>query len=143
MTPEQRNILVAASGWIDTPYHHAARIKGEGVDCAQLLYAVFIDELKLVPAFDFDEYPGDWMMHRSEERFLAHVQASAREVSDPQPGDVVMFMWGRCFAHGAIVHQWPVVIHADITVGKVTMADVTQGKFKNRKVKFFRAWGEV
>ena len=39
---EQRQAVVAeALTWLGTPYHHRARVKGAGVDCGQLLAAVF------------------------------------------------------------------------------------------------------
>jgi len=135
-------IVAEALTWVDTPYHHAAKLKGSGVDCAQLLYAVFIDALHLVPPIDFSEYPSDWMWHRSEEIFLSHVQTSAQEVFDPQPGDVAMFKWGHCFAHGSIVMDWPFVIHACVRTKKVTLIDARQGKFADREVRFFRVDGE-
>jgi len=131
-------IVTEATTWLGTPYHHHARVKGAGVDCAQLLYAVFVDALGLAPSFEIDAYPADWMMHRSEERFLSYIVEHAREVKKPQAGDIALFKWGRCFAHGAIVVNWPTVIHADINAGRVSMDDADQGRFAGREVKFFR-----
>lgn len=132
-TVQQSAIVAAALEWLRTPYHHRARLKGIAVDCAMLLYAVFVDELQLVPPFDYGDYPPDWMMHRSEERFLAHVETYTHEVDDPQPGDVVLYRVGRCFAHAAIVVDWPQVIHADIHFGAVALADATQGRLAGRE----------
>lgn len=132
------NILAEARRWLGTPYHHHARVHQAGVDCAQLLYAVYVESLGLVPLFEIDDYPADWMMHRSEERFLSYILDHAEEVSTPMPGDIAMFKWGRCFAHGAIVSDWPVVIHADIRAGRVSLDDASQGRFAGREVKFFR-----
>lgn len=145
MNAIQTRICAYSQSWIGTPYHHAARVKGVGVDCAQLLIGVFCDELQLVPTPEVEDYPPDWMMHRSEERFLSTLQTCAREIEQPEPGDVAIWMWGRCFAHAAIVQSWPVVVHADSRCGKVTLADASQGKFveRNRPVKFFRMWGEA
>lgn len=53
MTPlelQQRAAVIAeAESWLSTPYHHEARIKGHGVDCAQIL-----DEERCL----FTAYPG-------------------------------------------------------------------------------------
>lgn len=136
--PLKTRISAEAQSWMGTPYHHAARIKLVAVDCAQLLIGVYCDELGVIPHPEVEEYPADWMLHRSEERFLAVLQTCAREVEVPEQGDVAIWMWGKCFAHAAIVIQWPIVVHADIRVGKVTLADATQGRFADRPVRFFR-----
>ncbi|WP_018610256.1 C40 family peptidase [Uliginosibacterium gangwonense] len=135
---EANRIVAEATKWLGTPYHHHARIMGAGVDCAQLLYGVFVEGLGLVPEFEIDAYPADWMMHRSEERFVSYVLNRAELVDAPQAGDIALFKWGRCFAHGAIVVNWPTVIHADINAGRVSMDDADQGRFAGREVKFFR-----
>ena len=36
-------VVAAARSWIGTPYHHAADVKGVGVDCAMLLVRVYSD----------------------------------------------------------------------------------------------------
>jgi cell wall-associated NlpC family hydrolase len=134
---ETRSAVVAeALSWLGTPYHHAARIKGAGVDCAQILIAVF-EATGLIEEFKPAEYPRDWMMHRSEEVFLSHIHSRSIEVVTPQPGDVALYRVGRCFAHGAIVIDWPRVVHADSRVGEVTMAQGDQGFLSNREVRFF------
>src|SRR5271165_4615237 len=82
-------VVAAARSWIDTPYHHAADVKGAGVDCAMLLVRVYVD-LGLVEPFDPRPYPRDWMMHRSEERYLGFLLARAKTIEPSQvgPGDV-------------------------------------------------------
>ena len=101
--PAQRAAVVAAArSWIGTPYHHAADVKGVGVDCAMILVRVFCD-LGLVEPFDPRPYTRDWMLHRDDERYLGFLLARAREVAEPSAGDVILFRFGRCFAHGGIV----------------------------------------
>ena len=102
---DQRALVVAeARSWLGTPYHHAADVKGAGVDCAMLLVRVFCD-LGLVPPFDPRPYTRDWFLHRSEERYLVALLARAREVRAPGLGDIVLFRMGRCFGHGGIVSR--------------------------------------
>jgi cell wall-associated NlpC family hydrolase len=122
-------VLEAARGWLGTPYHHAARVKGAGVDCAMLLTAVY-HEAGLIPEIDPRPYPQDWHLHRGEERFLNWVRQYGRQLSDgelPSPGDIVLFRYGRCVSHGGIVLNWPTIIHAYMPLGKVTMDDVLPG----------------
>jgi NlpC/P60 family putative phage cell wall peptidase len=104
-TPERaaRDAVVAAArAWRSTPYHHAADIKGAGCDCAMLLVRVYCD-LGLVEPFDPRPYTNDWMLHRADEKFLGFLLARAHIVETPQPGDVILFKYGRCFSHGGIV----------------------------------------
>jgi NlpC/P60 family putative phage cell wall peptidase len=110
----QRAAVVAeARTWLGTPYHHAADVKGAGVDCAMLLVRVYCD-LGLVERFDPRPYTRDWFLHRNEERYLSFLLARSHEVRVPGEGDVVLFRMGRCFAHGGIVVKADplTVIHA-------------------------------
>ncbi len=67
-----------------------------------------------------------------------------------EPGDIVLWKFGRCFSHGAIIVEWPTIIHAYVgqrctlengwadwlnTVGENT-ADIGQ----RRQRKFFSYW---
>jgi NlpC/P60 family putative phage cell wall peptidase len=101
----QRAAAVAeAQSWIGTPYHPQGDIKGAGVDCGMLLVRVFVD-CGLCEPFDPRPYAQDWMMHRSEEKYLGFVFDRAEEISfeEARPGDVMLFRYGRCYSHGGIV----------------------------------------
>ena len=101
----QRAAVVAeARRWIGTPYHPCADMRGHGVDCGMLIVRVFVDT-GLVPAFDPRPYPPDWHLHRSEEKYLGFVFDRCHEivVNAAMPGDVIVFKYGRCHAHGGIV----------------------------------------
>lgn len=100
---QQRDRVVAETRkWIKTPYHSCADVRGAGVDCGMLIVRVFVDT-GLVAPFDPRPYPEDWHLHRSGERYLGFVFDRCKEVAEPQPGDVVVFRYGRCYSHGAIV----------------------------------------
>lgn len=142
MTPAQQSVIESARGWLRTPWHHRARIKGAGVDCAQLLIAVY-SEAGLIDEFDTGDYPPDWMLHREEERFLSFVTRYADPVDTPEPGDVVIYLVGRCFAHGGIVVAWPEIIHASNRDRKVCLADGTQGWLARRRATFWRVKGSA
>jgi cell wall-associated NlpC family hydrolase len=136
--PDERHALVtAAHGWLNTPYHHRARVKGAGVDCAQLLIGVYADA-GLISAFDTGEYPPDWMLHREEERFLAWIDQYLVEVEQPLPGDVAIWRFGRSFSHGAIVTYWPEFIHAWRVAGCVCLGNLEQDlDLSRRSVRFY------
>ncbi len=114
MSADVRTAIVAeARSWVGTPYHHHARIKGVGVDCAQILLAVYCDALQLVPSLDVGEYSVQWHLHRSEELYLAWLTlAGAGRVDVPQPGDIAIYQFGRTYSHSAIHTGAGQVVHA-------------------------------
>lgn len=129
MDAAQRAAVVAeALTWLKTPYHHHARVKGVGVDCAQLLCAVY-EACGLVPHIDPGNYAHDWHLHRGEEVFVGWLQkAGAGEVRAPErarPGDVVLFRYGRAYSHGAVVVD-------DCGAGAVVHAYVGRGVIRLR-----------
>jgi cell wall-associated NlpC family hydrolase len=54
----------------------------------------------------------------------------------PEPGDLVLFRFGRCFAHGGIVTLWPRLIHAWNGMGVVPV-DAEQALLGPRPRRFF------
>lgn len=128
-------VIAEARSWLRTPYHHMGRVKGAGVDCLTLLAEVY-HAAGVIPAIEIPYYPPDWHLHRSEERYLAGLTAYAREITPPAPGDIALFKFGRCFAHGVIVTEWPAVIHAWHHLG-VVESSADQGQLAGRPVRFF------
>ncbi len=138
--PTREAVVEEARKWLRTPYHHQARIMGDGVDCAMLLCEVY-EKVGLVPFIDPTPYPPDWHFHRDEERYLDWVKQYGTEVSEPKPGDVALFQFGRCLSHGAIVVEWPTIIHSYFREG-CTIADATQGQLQGRVRKFYTLFKE-
>lgn len=85
-------IVVAARGWIGTPYVHQQAMRGAGCDCLGLVRGVWRDlrgaEPEPVPAYtpDWSESTGDERLWRAACRWLRE-QAPAEAV----PGDVLLF----------------------------------------------------
>lgn len=146
---EQRQaVLAEARRWLGTPYHHRGRIRGVGVDCAMLPAEVYA-ACGLIPKVAIAYYPPDWHLHRGGERYLGHVLANAHPVLRPMPGDLCLWRFGRCLAHGAIVVSWPVVIHAVAGLAVLEEDASTRPLLsqigesgKPREVRFFSLWGE-
>lgn len=137
-------VLEQAATWLGTPYHHAAFVRGAGIDCAFFLICVYHDA-GLTPWIDPRPYPPDWHLHRDAERYLGWVEQYARELGAnevPKPGDIVTVKVGRCFSHGAIVVAWPKVIHA--LWKECVMYDdfVAHKEFEVREKRFFSLWGK-
>lgn len=139
---EARAAIVAeARSWLRTPYHHAARVKGAGVDCAQILVEVY-SAAGVIERFDPGFYPSDWMLHRDEERYLETVRRFAHPVATPLPGDVAVYRFGRCVSHGAIVIEWPIIIHAYAKERNVCLGDGLAGDLGGRLAGFYSVFGE-
>ena len=136
---ERLAVVAEAHTWVGTPYHHMGRVKGAGVDCGQLLAAVYTD-VGLVEPFDIEQYPHDWMMHRDGERYLGCVLRFAHRVDEPRPGDIVVWRVGRCVSHGAIVVEWPRVIHAYMPDHCCVIGDATKGDLSHREPLFYSIW---
>jgi cell wall-associated NlpC family hydrolase len=148
---ERAHVVSVAHTWLRTPYVHAARVKGQGVDCLTLLAGVF-EEAGLLSHVDIPAYPKDWHLHHSAELYLDGLLRYAHEIDGPpQPGDIALWKIGRTFSHGAIVVRWSQVIHAFI--GRCVMLEdaeaaqhlkyIGEGKEdlgKPRPRRFFSYW---
>lgn len=140
--PDIRAAIVAeARTWIGTPYHHHARLRGVGVDCAQILIAVF-EACGLVRNVQVGDYAREWHMHRSEEMYAEWLDVYGTRIEDPQPGDVALFRFGRTFSHGAIIVGGALatdleMVHAYVNRG-VIGSRLTEDPLQGRPVQFWR-----
>ena len=136
--------MAAARSWLGTPYHPGGRVKGAGVDCLTLLAEVYA-EAGVLPRVHVPGYSPDWHLHRNAERYLEGVTRYADEITClPEPADIAVWKFGRCFSHGAIVVSWPLIIHAS-TGRPCTQENAQNAQWlsrlpsgKSRPVKFFR-----
>jgi NlpC/P60 family putative phage cell wall peptidase len=118
MTEQSERIVIAARGWIGTPYRRQCAQRGAGSDCLGLLRGIWRellgDEPERVPAYSMD-----WSEPQGEERLWA---AASRHLI-PRPrnedvsGDVVLFRMGAgsVAKHLGIIAQTgdtPSFIHA-------------------------------
>lgn len=139
ITTLQNKVLAEARTWMGTPWHHEGAIKGAGVDCAMLLVKVF-SAAGAIAEFDPRPYPIDHMMHSGDERFLGWLEKHADPVTTdhPQPADVLVYRVGRCFSHGAIVTEWPYIIHAFRDERAVVISRFDVGRLASRRFKIMR-----
>jgi cell wall-associated NlpC family hydrolase len=138
MTPaQQERVIAEAMTWQNTRYHHAANIKGGGVDCVMLLVEVF-KALEMIPqAFDPRPYTRDWHLHNEVELYLGGIEHLADPVDAAQPGDIALFQFGRCISHGALVLQWPLVLHAYYKEGFVVQTDISRNAALMQRLRAF------
>jgi hypothetical protein len=147
MTGLRQKIWDEAQSWCGTPFHSEARLKKVGVDCGQLLLAVY-EAVGIMPHLEVEHYPGDYHLHQSKEWYLTLVQKFAKEIiGPPRLGDIALWRFGRVYSHGAIVGEWPIIIHANFESRKCLMDRATNIMFfkkrmGERKVLFFDAVGD-
>ena len=138
MNELREKIVTEARTWIGTKFHHEARVKGCGVDCGQLLIGIY-EALGLIPHFETDHYPKDFMMHNNREWYIELLQQFSTEIpGDPLPGDVVVFKYGRIYSHGGLVTEWSLLIHASTMDGYVCEADASKQPWSENPRRFFR-----
>lgn len=133
-------VVQEALCWLGTPYHHAARVRGAGVDCGMFLAEVY-EQTGVMPHVTPDEYPPDWHQHQDAERYLGLVQQYAHQVAAPLPGDIVLYKFDLCISHGAIVLVWPhKIIHAYIKLGVILDEGERNTVLRKAQAGFWSPW---
>lgn len=117
-------VIAEALTWEGTKYHHAANLKGVGVDCCMLLVECFKAVGIIEPDFDPRPYPKDWMLHRGDEIFMQGMFKYAKRIKVPEPGDVALYRVGRTASHGGIVIGSNMMIHAYAGSGRVERCEL-------------------
>jgi len=136
-------VIDEAITWLDTPWAHNEAVKGVGVDCGQFPLQVYLN-CGLITNDGVDDYPIDWALHRDEERYLAIVERYCALVETPESGDLVVFKYGRTFSHGAIVLDYPHIIHAlRGEKAGVIFDHAGQGELKRRERVFYSYFARV
>lgn len=128
----------AAVTWIDTPYHHQARVKGVGVDCAQLVAAVY-EEVSGKQVSIPQDYSPEWHLHNKEEKMidiLLGLGCVEKDVKDTQPGDILCFKFGRVCSHLGIMLHANMFVHARVDQGK-TVVNTLSGDWAERHIRTF------
>jgi cell wall-associated NlpC family hydrolase len=140
---EQRAAVVAeALTWVGTRYHHEGGVKHAGVDCGMLLVRVYTDA-GIVDVPDPRPYQRDHMMRSDNELYAGIVQScgAVEFAGPPGPGDIALWKFGRAYSHGAIVLDWPRVIHAHAKMRGVVVENAEQlASMSARPVRLFTCW---
>ena len=115
-TDERRSHLVEiARGWLGTPFHPHAALRGVGVDCVHLLAEIY-REAGLLGPYELPDYTMDGGDYQSASQVLSWLRASPRFQELPAGaaagiGDLVTFRLGRVPHHVGLVIG-PTFIHA-------------------------------
>ena len=120
MTTRKANIMPArivkaARGWIGTPYHDQASVKGVGCDCLGLIRGVWREVIGPEP-IPVPPYSRDWGEAGPVEVLAEAARAAMVEidVADARTGDVVLFRMrqGAIAKHAGILTPNDRFIHA-------------------------------
>lgn len=102
----REQIIAEAFTWIGTPYHHQAMLKQVGADCVGFPAGVG-KACGLVPRdWTLPFYPPEWHLHHDDsllETAIETLGCQARPLTDREPGDFLIFQYGRTTAHTAIL----------------------------------------
>lgn len=122
---ERAKVVEVAMTWENTPFRDRGQEKGAAADCAQFPQAVYI-EAGVVEPFKMPSYSPQFLLHQTRELYLETVVLYAWDIDGPPlPGDLVVWKFGKTFSHGAIVLDWPRVIHAHKGAGFVIQTDAS------------------
>jgi NlpC/P60 family putative phage cell wall peptidase len=127
-------VVRLARGWIGTPYHHQASVKGVGADCLGLVRGVW-RELYGVEAETPPGYSRDWGEASGRETLL---EAARRHLIDfepdgSRPGDVLIFRLraGLIAKHAGILASPTTFVHA---MEGAPAAEVSLGPWWRRRI---------
>jgi NlpC/P60 family putative phage cell wall peptidase len=114
MSTFDKSLLVAeAYTWLGTPYHHQQRLKGVGVDCAQLIAGIAEGAGLMENVITPMDYSAEWNYHNAEEKMLGYIEAlGCTRTEHPEPGDIVAFKIGLAHGHLGILVSPNEFIHA-------------------------------
>lgn len=153
---ERKLVVDEVRSWIGTPYHHEGTVKGSGVDCGQLVIQTFVNT-RLEAPVRTSHYPHDWHMHRGEEKYLEWVEqymglvidhgfqskAHYQQFADPpEPGDLLVWKYGRTYSHGAIVTEWPYFVHAYFPAKAVVEESLIGHPLMQHSMRHYSYWSK-
>lgn len=86
------DIVAVARGWLGTPYHHQAALKGVGCDCLGLVRGIYTELYGYTPEQP-PPYSPDWAEASGRETMIEAARRHFLEIapSDAKAGDVLVF----------------------------------------------------
>ncbi len=127
-------VVALARGWIGTPYHHQAALKGVGCDCLGLVRGVYAELFGRAAATP-PPYAADWAESDGRDSMMeaAATHLVARADRDLRAGDVVLFRLKPHLAakHAAILTGAAFMIHA---VEGAPVAEVALSPWWRRRI---------
>lgn len=122
----REQIIQAALEWVGTPYHNHARVKGVGVDCAQLCAGVAYESGRIneEALHNIPNYSPEWHLHNREEKLIEQLESfgcTRVDRSNTKAGDIICFQFGRTTSHLGIMVNDTQFIHARVDMKEVVI----------------------
>lgn len=130
-----------AKKWADArvPYRHRG-VTMEGCDCSGLVIGV-MKKLGFLLNYKLRYYPIDWNLHNASGEYLVQeLRRYAIEVkkSEIRLGDVLVFKFGRCESHAAILVDKNVFVHCYLSAKHCWYGVLKGSSWMKRWTKVFR-----
>ena len=110
--PTRNEIITEARSWIDTPYQHRGRTKGESCDCLGLILGIW-EEFHLGRSFNIHHYSPDWSDRNEELKPYLIKYLNQKSLIDIREGDVILFSMSLgSLKHMAIATGKDTLIHS-------------------------------
>jgi cell wall-associated NlpC family hydrolase len=133
MTTRQ-DVINTAREYMGTPFHHQARVKGVGIDCAGLLICVARDlGLQHYDVQGYSRVP-------SGSDFERHLDANLDVISEIEDGCVLLMTFDIDPQHVALATSTNSIIHATFECRKVVEHDLND-KWRSSIRKIYRFRG--
>jgi NlpC/P60 family putative phage cell wall peptidase len=126
-------VVAEARTWVGTPFQHAQHCKGKGCDCIGLVIGTFKRLGCLDGAYTPPAYSQQWHAHKNEELLVRQAQGLGFTVKDgdAEPGDLLLFKFGRVCSHAGIYLGGDSFVHAYFSLKRVVMQPL-RGELKDR-----------
>lgn len=140
-------VIAEARSWVraKTPFHHQARVKGVGVDCLGLVWAVG-EKAGVMPAVSDRDASPFWRYYGRRpnppkmRECLAKFLVELPDYVEPQPGDIAWMHWGNEMPiHMAILGEHAgrsTLIHSVWNMG--VLEHGFSAEFRERVTSFWR-----
>ncbi len=123
--------------WVGVPYQHRGLTRA-GCDCTGLLIGC-VQELGYAPNYQLRYYPRDWNLHAMADDYIRQeLAAVAAPTPIAQPGDILLFRFGKCVAHSAILVRAKTFLHAHTRAGKVEYGSLLTVQWAKRLAEVWR-----
>jgi cell wall-associated NlpC family hydrolase len=143
MTVVRGQLAEQVKTWVGTGYQHRGTTRF-GCDCTGLIIGC-LRELGCLGHYQLRQYPFQWNLHAEHGDYICEECekiADAVPCIDPQPGDIVVFRFGKCRAHAGVITEAPIFVHALSTVRLCCYASLTGRQWENRWERTYRLNGE-
>lgn len=140
MSQELRTQLCkVAKEWLalKIKYQHRGLTRN-GCDCTGLIIGV-LRELGHMRKYVLRNYSPQWNLHAGADNYIIEeADKVADRVKTPEPGDLVLFYFGRCVAHAGIVIENDLFIHCYKKSKKCVVSKLWKSEWTKRIAFFYR-----